>query len=159
PHGGCHGDDAGDVVRPTPAVVLLTSAVEDGGDAHTLPHHQRADALGPSELVGRHGGQLCVSCLCHHVDPGACLHVLGVLHGVGRLLCHHAGDVGQRLNGPDLVVGEHHRDDADIGTEDGGQCVEVDYTASVDGHRLAADSLGGVQDGMVLDRAAHDPTG
>ena len=89
------------------------------------------------------------------------------LRGVG--VQRHAGpgtgggDLGDRLDGADLVVGGHQAGQGGAGRGDGGgERGRVDPAEPVDGHadRLAAGRdvpLGGVQDAGVLDRGVHQP--
>ena len=47
-----HGHDAGDVVGAAAALALLAAAEEQRLERHAVAHHERADTLGPAELVG-----------------------------------------------------------------------------------------------------------
>ena len=118
--------------------------------------------LGPPNLwaetairrgVGRRGGD---------VEPGGGLHRVGVEHGPGRPLGHEGGHGGQRLDGADLVVGQHHRHDGGPLVEGGGEGVEVDDAVGVDadlGHpeAVAAQPVTAVEDGVVLDGGGDHP--
>ena len=56
--GAGHADRAGDVLRARPPVALLGAALLLGQDVRPVADVQRADALGPLELVGRERDQV-----------------------------------------------------------------------------------------------------
>ena len=97
------------------------------------------------------------------VHPGRHLaHRLG-----GVRVQEHAGlardarDLGDRLDGPDLVVGVHHRDEHRPRRERPGDVVGVDQAGPVDryvGHVCAVplEVAAGLDDRRVLHRGGHD---
>ena len=95
--------------------------------ATPLAHDERADALGPAELVGadatrgRAGrGRAATS------SHGERLHGVGVQQRAAAPARHERGHVVEGLHGADLVVGQHHRHEPHVGVERSGQRVEVD---------------------------------
>ena len=69
---------------------------------------------------------------------------------------HDLGDLGERLDGADLVVDERHRHERDVGVEGGGELLEVDEAAPSTADRATARLLHRVQHGVVLDGGADD---
>ena len=68
----------------------------------------------------------------------------------------------ERLDGADLVVHQHHRDDRRRRVERGGQPVEVDDPVHADADvddvvSLDGEEVGSRQDPLVLERRGHDP--
>ena len=92
------------------------------------------------------------------VDPLERLDRVGVNAGARRALAHNGDDLGQRLDRPDLVVGEHDRDEDDVVGERVGQFGEVDAAIRVDTDRDPAKRLDRVQHGVMFDRGADDTT-
>src|SRR5688572_13272353 len=62
--GGGHADDAGHVVGAGAQVALLPPAVDHRHELGALPHDEGADALGPTELVGRNGDEAGAASVC-----------------------------------------------------------------------------------------------
>ena len=141
---------------------LLPAAVDEGDEGGPPPDQQRAAADGTAELVRGQREQ---------VRPGGG-EVDGEgtdgLDGVG--VHRHARGVGEvggpreGLEGPDLVVGPHQRDQGDVvgplqGLREG---VEVHAAARVDrqpghlGPLVVAQPLHAVQDGVVLGGREQD---
>ncbi len=85
----------------------------------------------------------------------------GRLHGVGvdqgTAFPRQSRDLGDRLNGPDLVVGEHDADEKRIGADGGRHGCRLDDPAAIDRHIGDLDSevrteiAGGAEHGAVLD--------
>ena len=94
------------------------------------------------------------------IQPGHGLDGVGVEDGTGRPLGHNAGHLVEGLDGTDLVVDGHDRNQSDVVPARIGQCVEIDLPvgpaanlaplgASANGEVLA-----GPEDGVVLHRRA-----
>ncbi len=152
--GGRHGGDARDVLGAAAALPLLSATDLAGGQGHTGPDHQRADALGPSELVGADRDQVGVGGGLGDVDPRQGLDGVGVEDGVGRVAADDLGHGGERLDGPHLVVDQHDRHQGDTVqvVEQGGEGVQVDPPGRVDGGDVGPEAERRVPDGGVLDR-------
>ena len=160
--GGGGGAEAGEGGRREGAgaqAPLLAAAVDERAQAGPGPHDQGADAGGAAKLVGGQGQQ--VDAVAGQVDPGQPGRLHGVAEqdrarGVGRL-----GHGRDRLAGPDLVVGRHHRDQGGPPRpEQAGQPVRVDPAETVDrgqvdrGPGVGLGPGGGVEHGVVLDGRA-----
>ena len=126
-----------------------------GLDVDAVAHHERADALRAAELVGAHRHQVGGRRQRGHVEPREGLHGVGVEGGVRRPVAHDGRHLGQRLDGADLVVGQHHRHHADAVVEGIGEGVEVDDAVGSHGNDAAAERLARVQHGVVLGGQAH----
>ena len=97
------------------------------------------------------------------VEPAGGLDGVGVEQGAGRAVPDGGGDGGEVVDRSHLVVDRHHADHCHVRTERGGERVEVDPSALVDGDHGASVALDGVQDGVVLggraDPASTDGAG
>ena len=91
----------------------------------------------------------------------------GGLHGVGveqrAARVGDGGELGDRLDGADLVVGEHHRDQRGAIGDQGGQGVGRDDARAIDAQpadlpAAAGEGPGGLQDRLVLDGADDEMT-
>ncbi len=138
-------------------MALLGAALLLAEEVGAVPDEERADALGALELVGRDREQVDVQ--GGHVDR----QVRGGLDGVdveedAPVAVDPVGDLGDRLDRADLVVGEHHADQDRPVVDRRLELVGVDPAVAIDRQldRLEAELLEvaqGVADGVVLDRA------
>ncbi len=111
---------------------------------------------GPPHLCDASVTRSAAAAASRDVEPAERLRGVGVEHRAGRALADDVRDRGQRLDGADLVVDEHHRHEGDVVVERGGQRVEVDDAPPVDGHDAARRPRAtGCEHGVVLDGAAH----
>ena len=154
-------DRARDVLGAGPAMALLRAALLLGEDVRPVADVQRADALGALELVGPER---------HEVGPerrrrrGRCRARPGPRRRGAARPCGpwtRRGDLGDRLDRADLVVGEHDRDqDRPVG-ERGLELVGIDPAVAVDRQLddLEPELLEVAQrvtDRVVLDRRGDD---
>ena len=156
PRRDAEADDRGDVLGAGAPVALVASAGEDGREPHAAADPERADTLGAVELVGRQRQQV------HAERAHVYRHLADGLHGVGveqgAVASSDRGQVGDRLDGADLVVGVHDGDDGGLRRENAFERGGGDD--AVGGHRhggpfvtAAREMPAGVEDGFVLDRA------
>ncbi len=126
-------------------------------------YDERADAVRPADLVAGEG---------ERVDAGrgeVDRHRPDRLHGVGvhrdAVLGGERDDLVDRLQGADLVVGPHHRDQRDrarVALDRRAQRVDVEPGLLVDRQQLDLGALGlaepvqRVEDGVVLDGGGQD---
>ena len=105
--GRAEPDDAGHVLGAGAAIALLPAAGHERQQPHALAQPQRADAFRSVELVRRDRQQIDAQRL--HVDRNLAggLHRVGVKQRTVRL--GDRGELRDRLNRADLVVGVHHR--------------------------------------------------
>ena len=143
-------------------MALLAAALLLGQDVRAVPDVQRADALRSLELVRRDRQQVDAERLDVEVDPRRGLHRVDVEQDTAP--CANPGDeLGDRLDRPDLVVGEHERDeDRPIGDARASSWSGIDPAIAVDRQLddLEAELLEvaqGVTDGVMLDRGGDDP--
>ena len=68
---------------------------------------------------------------------------------------HDLRDRIQGLEGPDLVVHEDDRHEGDVVIERARQGIQIDDPSAIDGNDSPPEPGDGVEDGVVLDRAAH----
>ena len=128
-----------------------------------LPHVQRADALRAVELVAREREQVAVERLDVDREPGGGGH--GIDHEQAALRALLADDLADRRHGlerADLVVRELDRDDGRPLVDRGSDVIRIDAPVPVDRQLddLEAELLEllqRVEDGVMLDRARHDP--
>ena len=151
--------DGGQVLGAGAAVALLCAAVHELLQAHALADVQHADALGRMELVAGHAQHVDLHGL--YVD----LHAADGLHRVGveehAVLLADRGQLGDGLDGADLVVGGHDghqrgvRADGCVQLLGGHKAVLVHRQV---GHleALLLQLRAGVQDGVVLDGGCDD---
>ena len=133
----------------------MAAAVDDrsDADARLAPHPERADALGPVNLVTRERGHVDLHLL--HVER----HLADALHGVDveqhTFFPRHLAELGDGLDRADLVVRQHH------GDKDGlvrdrlaqllrGDPAELVRRQVVDLETLPLEPLGGIQRRLVL---------
>ena len=154
-------DRTGDVLRARPPVALLGAALLLGEDVRPVADVQRADALGPLELVRPERHEVRAERLDVEVDVRRGLDGVDVQQeALARP--HAGGDLGDRLDRADLVVGEHDRDQDRLVVERRLELVGVDPAVAIDRQLddLEAELLEvaeGVADGVMLDRRGHDP--
>jgi len=150
-----------DVLRARPAVPLLGASLLLGEDMRPVTDVQRADPLGSLELVGAERHEVGAQRLDVEVDVRRRLDGIDVeQEALARP--HARGDLGDRLDRADLVVGEHDRDQDRLVVEGRLELVRVDPAVAI--HRqlddLEAELLEvaeRVAHGVMLDRRGHDP--
>jgi len=138
------------------ATAAVSAAVENGAEAGSASDHEDPDPFGAAEFVGTDRHEIGRSGHDGDVEPGHGGNGVGVEHGPRRPLPDEGRHLGQRLDRPHLVVGEHDGDDPDAGVEGVAEGVQVDGPRGVDGDGGAAHGAAGQQDGMVLDGRAED---
>ncbi len=160
------GREAGDrrgVDGAAADVALLAAAVRQRGHVDLAAYDQRADAVGSADLVA--GERERVDAGGREVDGDG----TDGLHGVGvhrdAVLGGDRDDLLDRLEGADLVVGPHHRDQRDrrgVPLHGGPQRGDVQAGAGVDRQQLDPGLLAlpqpvqRVEDRVVLDRGRQD---
>ena len=127
-------------------------------DADAAPDDERADALGPADLVRCERDQIGIGRVQR--EPRQRLHRIGMEARAG--CARDLGTTPHRLDRADLVVGVHHAHDCRLPVDGAGQRVYVEHAAGIDrnlGHPEAvlAQPARGVEHCMVLDRAHDDP--
>ena len=160
---GClaESDDARDVERSRSHAALVTAAVDDGGDAHAglATDPESADALRPVHLVGADGDRVHL----HLLDVEG--HLSESLHGVAveqdALLAAEGTDLGDRLDGPDLVVREHDGNEDRLVGDRCAQLVEGDAAVLLDRQvrdavALPLEALASIEHGLVLGATGDD---
>lgn len=162
-----HGHDAGDVLGPRSTTALLASADLHGMHRCIWSGHERTDALRTTELVAADGHQIGISCESGDVGPAERLHGVGVQQSPGSVTTHELRHAVERLDGSDLVVDGHHRDESDSGPltrlgplgllpEHLAERVEIDAPCRIHTDDTSTEMLDGIEHRMVLDRTAHD---
>ena len=142
-------------------MALLGPALLLRQDVRPVAHVESADALRPLELVGAERDEVGAKRLDVEVDVRRRLDGVDVeddaLAGPDA-----RGDLGDRLDRADLVVGEHDRDQDRLVVERRLELVGIDPAVAV--HRQLDDLepellevAQRVADGVVLDRRGHDP--
>lgn len=100
-------DDAGQVEGAGAQAPLLAAAIEQGGEGVAAPYHQGTNPLGAVEFVGGEGQE--------GNAPGVKLqgdfaHGLGGVAEEGDTVAlGDGGDLWDRVDGADFIVGGHHR--------------------------------------------------
>ena len=122
-------------------------------DPDALPHVEGTDALGAVEFMGRKGQKIDVHGLHVDGDMGRGLDRVGMEQD--PLFPAEGADLRHGLQGPDLVVGEHHRHENGFARHRLLQVVETDAAFGVHiekGHVKAVllEELGSVEHGMML---------
>ena len=168
--GSGHGNDASDVLRPRSTVSFLTTTelhgVHDGRGAR----HERADTLRTSELMGAHTHQIGVAGDMGNIGPAERLHRIGVHERFGRMTSHELGDPVDGLERADLVVDGHHRNKADarafagvgsfgLSSQHIGELIQIDPSEMIDTDQTTAEMLDGIENCVMLDRAADRDSG
>ena len=158
--GDRHADGARDVLRPGPAVTLLAPAVDLREQLRAAPHPQRPDALGTLELVGGDRDEVRAELLHVEIERRRGLDRVDVEQDAAPGT-KPVRDLPDGLDRPDLVVGQHHRDERGSLVQGRLQLVRIHPAAAVhrDLHHLEAELLQvthGVSDGVVLHGARHE---
>ena len=154
-HRLAEADDPRDVQRPAAHPALVAAAIDDGSDADArlAADPERADSLGTVDLVGRQGSQVDLHFL--HVER----HLAHALHRVDveehALLAGHLAEFRDGLQGPDLVVREHDRDEDRLVRDRlaellCGNTAEFVRRQVGDVETLPLEPLGGIQRRLVL---------
>ena len=153
--GGGHADDEGDVFGAGAAVAFLGAALDLGYDAGAASDVKDADALGAVKFVGGEGEEINAESVDVEGESAGRLDGVGVEGDAGTF--QEGGDFGDRLDGADFVVGVVNADQGEVVAEEAVQVAEVDDAVLVDaeivdvGAAVAAEILGGAQDGVVFD--------
>jgi hypothetical protein len=115
--GRAEAHDAGDVLGAGPALTLLAAAGDLGGGEDSVTGHQRAHALGPVRLVRAEAEEVHPQGAEAEGEPAQGLDRVGVHQGSRVAGTNGGGDGRDVLDGPHLVVGEHHRDEHGVGSD------------------------------------------
>ena len=142
-------------------MTLLRAAVLLGEEVGAVPDIERTDALRALELVRGEAHEVGPEGLEIEVDPGRSLDGIDV-EDDPTAAPQPVRDLGDRLDRPDLVVGEHDADEDRPVRDRRVDLVRVDPTVSVDRQLddLEPELLEvaqAVADRVMLDRARHDP--
>src|SRR5262249_28125433 len=120
-----------DVLGARAAVALLAAAVQERLQARSAADVQRADSLGPVELVRRNREQIDTEGIYVYRQAAGALYRVGVeRHTRGP---RHGGDLTHRRQRADLVVGGHDGDEARFGTERAPNGLRVHAAVEIDG--------------------------
>ncbi|OPZ59587.1 MAG: hypothetical protein BWY87_00927 [Deltaproteobacteria bacterium ADurb.Bin510] len=152
--GLAEADDAQCVFGAGPAALFLVAAADEGAKRRALAYVEAADALGAVDLVSRDGQEVDIQVA--HVDRNLAetLDRVGVeQRALGMRQLGHGLDV---LDGADLVVGHHDRDQGGLVGERQFEVVQADAALLVDRqedhvHTALLEALGGLQDAGMLD--------
>src|SRR5215203_1825883 len=129
PRSRAKAGDPSDVLGAAPEPPLLPSAVDDGFERDALTHVEGADALRTVKLMPRESQRR--DWRLRDVDR----YPAGGLDGVGveRYILRRAdlGELGQRLDGANLVVRPYDRGKRGVGTQRGGKLGRVDEPVGV----------------------------
>ncbi len=147
-------DQRRDVLGAGAAAALLTAAGHLRDQPGAAPDPERARALGAGELVP--GDREEVDAECRDVER----QLAGRLHGV-RVEQRAAGmgdgrQLGDRLDGPDLVVGVHHRHHRGAVGHRGGEGGRIDDAGPVDRQPADLPAAAGQGPGRLDDRFVLD---
>ncbi len=159
------GPRRGDCLGATTSATLLATSVEERGQCYAVTDHQGTGPDRAAELVGAHRYEVGDPCDSGHVEPRHGLDGVGVEPGARRPAPDQRCHLGQGLDGPDLVVDQHHRDEGHVRAEHTSQRVEVDRPVGgrPDLTQLDPEALGGTsarpEDGVVLEGRADDRPG
>lgn len=165
-----HGDDPGDVLRPGATAPFLTTTDLQGSNSGRRSYDERSDPLRPTELVGAQTEEIDVTGDTWEIGPAEGLDRIGVDHRFGCMSADELDDPGEGLEGADLVVHRHHRDQTDAGSlaalptsgldvEHLDQCVGVESSVGIDTDHPSVEVLDRIEHGMMLDRTAHHDAG
>src|SRR5680860_449578 len=149
--------DAGEVLQTCPPAPLALVAGLQRSEAGTWRAHQRADAAATTELGPGQGEEVGSEPLDVHGQPAAGLARVDVQQRIG--VPAQGGDLGQRLQRADFVVGVLHAHQSGALAQAGGEGVEVHAPVAVHGHAhvLQAGGVARSQHGGVLDGGGQDP--
>ena len=140
---------------------LLPAAHDQRHQAHArlAADVERADALGPVDLVARDAHQVDVHRLDVERDLAGGLGRVGVEEGL--LLAADLADLGQRLDDADLVVHRHDRDHHRLVGDGRAQRLEIDQAVLL--HRqvrhleaLLLEMAAGIEHALVLGHGGDD---
>ena len=138
---------------------FLRTTEEQGHRVGASPDVERTRALRAVELVAGDGQQVAVNGFDfdRHLAHG--LHRVGVEVDVG-LACDNA-NLCHWLEGADLVVGHHHRDELRVRSQGTAHIAGIDCARAVDGQKgdfdaTLAQPLRGMEDGVVFDRTGDE---
>ena len=157
-----HRHRARDILRARSHIAFLPAAVQLRHARGVAAQQQRADSSGTAELVrGDTHRREPAGCEVHR-DVADCLNGVTVHRDVE--LGGDRGELRDRHQGADLVVGPHHRDEGDIAgvLQRGAQVRSTDRTLLVDRQprHLSAlvlhEPLDRIEDGVMLDRGGDD---
>ena len=107
-------NDARDIERAAAYAVLVASAVDLANDGSPTPNGEGADALGSVHLVARDLQKINVVGIDVDWKVGEQLRCVSVEDDVALL--RNCSDRSDRVEGSDLVVGRHKRDEDGVGS-------------------------------------------
>ena len=145
-------------------LTLLTPAMRQRHQGRVTSSQQRADTLRSTDLVPADAHQ--VKPAAREVDLDLAEALDGVAVHRDAELVGNSDDVGDWLNGPDLVVGPHHADQGDrlgVGPDGGADGLGMDPADVVNlepgdlGALVGFKKVDTVQDCVMLDRADQKP--
>ena len=113
--GAAQADDAGDVFGPGPQARFVPRAVQHRLQCDAVADVQRADAFGGVHLVPGDRQQIDLQLIDLRADLADRLRGVGVQRNL--VLVADGGDLPQRLDRADLVVGVHDADQQRIGPD------------------------------------------
>ena len=113
--------------RPRAHSPLLPAAVDERRRLRAFAHPQGADTFGSVDLVRRQSDQVRPF---RKRETAECLD--GVGEHQGSAFVRHARDLAHRLDHPDLVIHEHHRDNRHPLIELAFEQVEVEHAVRSD---------------------------
>ncbi len=166
PHGRREPGDRRGVEGARAHVALLTPAVEDGNRVDAARQQQRSHAHRAADLVPGQGERLDARLRERDGQLPHGLHRVGVERDA--VLPGDRRQLGDALDGADLVVGPHDADHGDaprIALDRRAQGAGMNAAVLVDGQELdrralpVAQPVGRIEGGVVLDGADQHPVG
>ena len=153
-------DRTRDVLGARSPAAFLPTAVHEWLEWYAAAHEQRTDALRRPELVARDRERIDAERRHVEVEPRCSLHGVGVHRDAA--LAREACDLGDRLHGAHLVVGEHDGDEGRVGAKGRGEGRDIHEALVVDADDgdleavRAAEVVHGLEHRLVLDRGGHE---
>ena len=154
-------DDVRHVLRPRAQAELLPAARQVRDDLRPLADVQRADSLRPIEFVRAEREHVHAEGLHVHIQICGGLHRVRVEKDTA--LAADGGQLSNRVDRANLVVGEHHRCQRGRVTDGRAHRVRRDHAPRVHGKPFDLDTIiffelfGGLADGVMLDTRGQQP--
>ena len=151
---GSHAGNGGQVFRSGTVAPLLAAAKQHIGRLNAPPHIERTRSPGAMELVGGQAEQ--VNVLRLHIQRQMARRLDGVGVKQHLPLAAERAQLRHRLDGPHLIVGGHHAEQAGIRGERGSRVRRVHpaffvHAQQGNGKALFLQRAEGPQHGVVLD--------